>query len=224
MALATFDLDEDPDGRGFRQPLAGVHGGPGAGPAAWWPRQAMTSLTTGARWTYRYMAFTPATRWQAGRASGSTPSAPVLPSRCCASASTPRGGGTHPVASPARRRAGAHLRPPASIWWPHGADAGDGSLRGHPCSTREAGMLTGQTRGTLQVFAKAGWPASASSLPERHASWQGELRLQRFPQRSCPYCGRVSHPMGQSGPAPAPVRRGSWAGPLDLAVCALIRG
>ena len=123
----------------------------------------------------------------------------------------PRGAGPHRVASPARRRAGAHLPPPASIWWPHGADAGDGSLRGHP-ARRGSRHADRPDPAAPEFSRRQGGPHQPALCRKGTPSWQGSFGLQRFPT-ICPcWVGGEPSPCGPTCPRPAPVPR-SWAGP-----------
>ncbi len=76
----------------------------------------------------------------------------------------------------------------------------------------EEGMLTGQTRGTLEFSRRQGGPHQPALCRAGTASGRGALATAT-PTTICPCCGAVSHPHAVN-PAPrcasAPL---SWAGP-----------
>ena len=88
-------------------------------------------------------------------------------------------------------RSGEHLGPWRRCW---------GWITASPsCSTREAGMLTGQTR-TLKFSRGKGGPHQPALYGREHL-WRGALATAIPCGTICPMLAGGDHPRGQSGPA-----------------------
>ena len=88
--------------------------------------------------------------------------------------------------------------PPASIWWPHGADAGDGSLRGHPA--RRGGRHADRPDPRHPQLSRGQGGPYQPAVCRQRQPLAGEPRLQRLPQRPAAAAG--GDPPHAVNPAP----------------------